>query len=598
MGLLGIISLAQIWFMPGYLLLYLVRGIHPIDKALLSIPISAVINFFLVYGLVLFDGYTQPVIITLFIVEVLALLLFKLKMVEKIEHSNHLVEKRILLEINLTNIVFGLLALICFTQFINQIGTVFTQGDAVMSWNHWAVSWFNGKIPFGLSWYPQLLPTLYSLTYQFIGDSRIELFAKIAISLYPLVALAIFARIATLWPRERNKILWSAIIFFLLVRRLWGSESNLNGYADFPLAFFCISILYVFALKSTEKEQCCPTSFTLQMLLIIVAVGAGLMKQSGVYLGILAPVIWFAYFRHKNRSQEHIKHFISVSLVIAATYSTWYLFQYWRISTGIEHSNLRNLADIIFLPWYESIVYGFMGFTNKLSWLWVALFVASLAHQKVRYTSIFVVTPFFLLWAAFVPYDYRNLAAVLPLLAISLSYGWVELIGISRKILPVQRFGQAFIQKIMIFVILAGLSIALTNPKYDDDLLQISNSAKKQIGDPEINNFLLAYFEINSAPSLLATPYVEITKIPKIADRYHPFSCRLTLTSTENLQNLDAFLPELNNPAIQQILLLPWCDAKVQNYFSSQPDKYTVIFRHKGAVFYKIRIDLNYSKNK
>ena len=590
MALLGIISLAQIWFIPGYLLLYPARGIHPLDKVLLAIPISAVVNFFLVYVLVLFDAYTQPAVITLFATEVLALLFFKLKIVVQADHTDQSVGTRIVFDANFTNIVFGLLALICFTQFINQIGTVFTQGDAVMSWNPWAISWFNGEIPHGLAWYPQLLPTLYSLTYQFIGDSRIELFAKIAISLYPLVALAIFARIAALLPTERIRILWSAIIFFLLVRRLWGSESNLNGYADFPLAFFCISILYVFVLKATEqRNQHSPLSFTLPAILIGVAVGAGLMKQSGIYLGMLVPVVWLVYFRNNGRWHEYVKHSLAIGLAIASGYATWYLYQYWRISTGIEASNLKLLASIVTLPWYESIAYGFKGITYKLSWLWVALFLASFAHRNVRYLSFLVVMPFLLLWAAFVPYDYRNLAAIFPLFAISLSYGWVELGSVSRKILPSRRIHPALIQKVVVLAILAGLAIALTNPKYNNELLKLSNKAKKQIGDPEINSRLLAYFESHPEPSLVATPYADMSKIPGIAERYRPLSCGFALKSFGHAPSLESVLSELNDQAIRQILLLPWCDAKVQDYFSDQPEKYSVIFRYNGAVFYEVR---------
>lgn len=589
MALLGIISLAQIWFIPGYLLLYPARGIHTLDKALLAIPISAVVNFFLVYVLVLLGAYTQPVVITLFAAEVLALLFFKLKMVTQANHTSPSGGPRIVFDANLTNIVFGLLTLICFTQFINQIGTVFTQGDAVLSWNPWAISWFNGEIPHGLAWYPQLLPTLYSLTYQYIGDSRIELFAKIAISLYPLVALTIFARMAALLPTERNKILWSAVIFFLLVRRLWGSESNLNGYADFPLAFFCISILYVFVLKATEQRNpSSPFSFALPALLIGVAVGAGLMKQSGVYLGMLVPVVWFAYFRNNDSWPKHIRRSFAIGITIASGYATWYLYQYWRISTGIEASNLKQLAGIVSLPWHESIIYGFKGITFKLSWLWVFLFMASLTHRNVRYLSVLVIFPFFLLWAAFVPYDYRNLAAIFPLFAISLSYGWVGLGSITRKIFPSRKIRPALIQKMFVFAILAGLAVALTSPKYNNELLQLSNTAKKQIGDPEINNRLLAYFESHPMPSLVATPYNVMSKIPGISERYKPLSCGFA--SFGQAPSLESVLSELNDSAIHQILLLPWCDAKIQDYFSGQPEKYPVIFRHNGAVFYEVRI--------
>jgi hypothetical protein len=53
--------------------------------------------------------------------------------------------------------------------------------------------------------------------------------------------------------------------------------------------------------------------------------------------------------------------------------------------------------------------------------------------------------------------------------------------------------------------------------------------------------------------------------------------------------SLESRLSELDDPKIRQILLLPWCDAKLRDYFESQPDRYQVVFRHNGAVFYEVR---------
>ena len=50
MALLGLIALAQIWFIPGYLFLCRTRDITLLDKILLAVPLSAVINFFLVFN--------------------------------------------------------------------------------------------------------------------------------------------------------------------------------------------------------------------------------------------------------------------------------------------------------------------------------------------------------------------------------------------------------------------------------------------------------------------------------------------------------------------------------------------------------------------
>lgn len=585
MALLGLLSLAQIWFVPGYLLLYRTRDISSLDKVLLAFPLSAVVNFFLVYVLVLLNAYTQQAVLIVLGIEVITLTFFAWVGLKESVGVQPISREQVGFKFDFTNVVFAVFVLAYASQFFNQLGSVFTQGDAVSSWNPWAVSWFNGVVPHGLAWYPQLLPTLYSLTYQFIADSRVELFAKIAVSFYPLVALGIFARMASLLPSERKKILWSAIIFFLLVRRLWGGESTINGYADFPLAFFCIAVMYVFALKATEPSRGVPpASFTLAAVMIGVAVGAGLMKQSGVFLGMYIPFIWLAYFRNRRNLSAHVKQSAAIGAAIALACATWYLYQYWRISTGAEQSNLKMLSSIIQMPWYESIAFGFKSITYKLSWLWVVLLLAALAHRDVRYLAIGLVAPFFLLWAAFVPYDYRNLAVIFPLLALTLAYGWGELARVSGRMFPART--SQFIRRGLIFAGIAAFAYALSNPKLNDELLKLSNSAKSQIGDPEINSRLLAYFEFHPEPALVATPYQEMSRIPNIAQRLAPFSCGADYG--KQLSTMESILSELTDPAIHYVLVQPWCDTKILDYFASQPDKYHAIFKRNAAVFYSI----------
>lgn len=585
MALLGLLSLAQIWFVPGYLLLYRTRDISRLDKVLLAFPLSAAVNFFLVYLLVLLGAYNQPSVIAIFLVESAMLAFFAWKSPKLSAPTKRATHIRLDAGIDFTHAVFALFVLLHASQFFNQLGSVFTQGDAVISWNPWGVSWFNGVIPHGLAWYPQLLPALYSLSYQFIANSQIELFAKTAVSFYPLVAFAMFARMASLIPGNQKIILWSGIIFFLLVRRLWGGESAINGYADFPLAFFCVSIMYVFLLKATEPNRgVSPASLTLPAVIVGVAIGAALMKHSGIFLGMLIPFAWLLYFRNGRDFSTHLKQSAAIGVAIALACATWYLYQYWRISTGAELSNLQQLSSIIRMSWYESIAYGFKSITYKLSWLWVVLFMASLLHRKVRWLALCVVVPFFLLWAAFVPYDYRNLAIIFPLLALSMTYGWAELARITSRVLPPHI--SRIVQRGVVLATGIALAVALTNPKLNDELLSLSNTAKSQIGDPEINSRLFAYFEFHPEPARVATSYQEMGKIPVLNKRYKQFSC--TYDYDKQSAQVTAILTELSDPTIHYLLLQHLCDSRVLDYFAGQPDKYREIFRHNGAVFYKI----------
>ena len=585
MALLGLLSLVQIWFLPGYLLLYRTRDIPALDKLLLAFPLSAVVNFFLVYVLVLLNVYTQQAVLLAFGIEVFALAFMAKTGFKELSEAQGTARNLIGFKLDFTNVVFAIFVLVYASQFFNQLGSVFTQGDAVSSWNFWAVSWFNGVVPHGLAWYPQLLPTLYSLTYQFIADSRIELFAKMAVSFYPLVALGMFARMALLLPSERKKILWSAIIFFLLVRRLWGGDSTINGYADFPLAFFCLAVMYVFALKFTEPNRSIsPGSFALAAVMVGIAIGAGLMKQSGMFLGMLIPFIWLVYFRNGRNLSAHVKQSAAMGIAIAVACATWYLYQYWRITTGIEQSNLKMLSSIVQMTWYESIAFGFKSITYKLSWLWEVLFLAALAHRKVRYLAIGVVAPFFLLWAAFVPYDYRNLAVIFPLLALTLAYGWGELARMAGNVLS-PSISHVIGRGLVLFGV-AIFAYALSNPKINDELLKLSNSAKNQIGDPEINSRLLAYFEFHPQPALVATPYQEMKHIPEIGQRFSQFSCGADYGKQSS--TMDEIMSELTKPSIRYVLVQPWCDIRALEYFAGQPDKYHALFTRNGAVFYSI----------
>ncbi len=591
MALLGLVSLAQIWFIPGYLLLYRTTTLTPIDKALLAVPLSATINFFLVYALVLAELYTQQAVIFIFAAEMIALLSLRWR---KPTESNQLQTGptiRIGFDLDLTNVAFALLVLICTGQVLNQFGTVFTQGDAVIGWNTLAIAWYNNIIPINISWYPQLLPTLYSLTYQFIADSRIELFAKIAISFYPLFTLAIFARMAWLLPTERKKILWSAIIFFLLIRRLWGTESTVNGYAELPLAFFSLSIVYIFALGASTRVS--KDLHTLALVLIGITIGTGLMKHSGVFLGMLVPLFWLIYFRNGREWREHIQQSLLIGVAIALGYAPWYLYQYWRIQSGIDVSNLGVLSNIVPLPWYESIVFGFKGITYKLSWFWVILCAASLLRREIRYMALGVVLPFFLLWAAFVPYDYRNLAVVFPLLAMTLAYGWAELARLSKKIFSIRIFKVLPVRRILVLLTITAFAFMLSDSKYNDELLRLSNIAKNQIGDPEINSRLLAYFEFHPAKARIATPYQEISKIPDLAERYAPFSCGFDYG--RQTMSMERILTEISELDIRHVLLFPRCDSRVLAYFGGQPEKFHAVFQVNGATFYELkdRLSLN-----
>lgn len=588
MALLGILSLIQVLFLPGYLLLNKVHSLPRTDKLLLSVPISAVANYFLVLALTMLGLFTQQVIVGIFALEMGVLLVLQFAPPQQSITRHVPAPMQSGFVPDFTNILFTLLFLIIATKSLNQFGTVFTWGDAVHSWNPWGISWFNGTVPVGIAWYPQLLPSLYAVTYQFLGDSRIEFFAKLVVSIHPPLVLAIFARMAILLPAKRKTILWSGMLLFMLVRRLWGVDDFLNGYADFPLILFCVSLAYLFVLLWRENSPEINTEHPSRLiyLLAAIAIGAGLTKQSGVYLGMWVPV-FYLYFTSDGQtySGRQLKRAILLGAWIVLGYAHWYLFQYWRISSGVDTSNLKYLSGIIAMPWYASIAYGFKILTYKLSWLWVVLTLAALLHRQVRYLALWVFLPYFLLWAAFVPYDFRNLGPVFPLFALILATGWGQLASLLMRI-PGWDNHRSLIQRGLIIAVLTVLAFVLSNAKFNPELLRLSDLAKRQIGEPEINLRLYQYFEDHPSSFLIATPYAEMGKLPGMGSRYAGFSCGHVLGSP--LLTVEPVYAELDNPEIHFVLLMNWCDTRVLDHFASHPDIYQKQFQSGEAVFYKI----------
>ena len=70
MFLIGISSLIQCWFLPGLLLSYKLKQISFIDKIILSLPLSIVVNYILVIFLLNINLFNQLILIFIFIFEI------------------------------------------------------------------------------------------------------------------------------------------------------------------------------------------------------------------------------------------------------------------------------------------------------------------------------------------------------------------------------------------------------------------------------------------------------------------------------------------------------------------------------------------------
>ena len=71
MIILGIFSLFQAWILPGFLFLLFFRNIKIIDNIVLSIPLSLVLNYLIIYILVVLKIYNQMLLFIIIATELI-----------------------------------------------------------------------------------------------------------------------------------------------------------------------------------------------------------------------------------------------------------------------------------------------------------------------------------------------------------------------------------------------------------------------------------------------------------------------------------------------------------------------------------------------
>lgn len=570
MGLLGILSLLQIGVIPGVLITAQIRSLSPQDRTLLILPLSCITNYFLVIILTIFGLYNQTTLIAILIVEVAALLFFAKR---NWLQGNYALDLSVLVDHERKQnpvIRWLVIALLFFFTILTfkQIGTVFTDGDVVVSWNKWAIDWFHGISPRNTYHYPQLIPALYSLNYQFMGSVEVELFAKLIPALFPLMLMLTFLRMASLYNQKSSLYLLVLILFWFAFSRMMGSQSAFNGYADLPLAYFVLVAIYIFNLARMAPDTAeTESNAVLLVLCAVVIAGGAITKHSALFLAAVMPLAWYFHFRHKTTLRQIVIAYL-VMLVVAGH---WFIYKQIQIYSGADSSNLQYLSEIVALPWYEKLWHGVVMVSSKISWMWIPIFIAGLLTPLGRAHAVWIFIPFFLLWAIFASYDYRNLILALPSLAFILASGMNELHGHFNKTRTRSRIYSSF-SRVVMLLLLSVLIYMLGTPKISNDLITLQKISKRATGVPEFNEQLYAFFLVNPEPSKIASTYYALSFLPGLKDRDLPASC-------SDLERL------ADNHTVRYLIVEAHCPEEVSDRLAS---KYKKRLEGRDLIFYEV----------
>lgn len=587
----GVVSVLQMVFLPGFIvLLALGSSRGALRTAVLSFALSLVINHGVAVVLVGLEIF-RPFTLRLLLLGECGLLLWFARRnlnqpvaalfaagpapeVEEPPGGRRRPFSRSMIEDALLLSAFVMLTAF-FCKWIADAGSVFSEWDAVVSWNRWAVEWADNRLPSATYAYPQLLPANWSLSYGLMGNAILQFFAKSIMPLFPLAILCI--------PLDlffRSKRIGYLLGVSLAGALLWGTLGKFNfaGYADLPVAFLAAASVYALVLAGDASDK---RGFRVHILLgALCSGGCALTKQAGLYIAAIYPLLVFLMPARGGACldrKEKARLLLVVIGLLAALVLPWYLYKLIQIMAGLDRSNTGFLMITIhkgrsLLGRFQHAV-DLLRATPGLLAFWGCILAAMTLSWRDcvwRWIALLVVLPFTLLWALFFSNDIRNIALAVPLAAMAAGIGveegmaWIRrragshegvVLGtdarrdIGRMLCEVgwrsglRAFGSL---RLGVFLVVLPASLVLWGSLFDEDeLFERQSHLQQSINSPGMNKALYAYAKAPGFDGKIATFYKIILHLPGLEH----------LFAYEDFTSVSPFLRTLQDETVGYLLL-------------------------------------------
>lgn len=520
MIVLGVLSVVQMIFLPGFLLLKALRIKLGIFQMLVfSFPLSLLINFFLVWVLTLLHLHIQSVWMVVIILEMIGLtwLIFL-----TLKYSLEICSAEILVRMNavtaglfqrnevvdggssfnrlirssLMVILSGAALLSVWWAgqiFFSNLGTVFSSWDAVLSYNSWAVAWAGGSIPEGIGIYPQLLSANWSLSYVLAGSTSVQFFAKAIQPLFFLVTLLLMLKMG--WSVKSWGVLFGLLIFRYMVKKFLG-EYIAEGYAD--IATMALSFLAFYSLYEAHQTSQRSMLRIYLFLSAASAAAAALTKQAGGFTLLVLPLlVVLVPFGQTSVSMKEkwslAAQLFGIGLILAGP---WYLYKAVEVWMGLDETNVVYLTSELHdqVPPLMRILPA-LGDLGKYGLVvGLAAMGALILPRFMRWATLLMGLGYLIVWAVFFSYDIRNISTALPFLALGAGLAVEKIVKIGVHWLDRLRLTRVALGILLALILLSGIGASLAWVS-DAELIERQSNLQKQIFAPQFNAGLYEYLE-------------------------------------------------------------------------------------------------------
>ena len=601
---LGILSLLQVILVPGLILIkaFNIRGFW--ENFLAAIGLSQLFNYLFVIMATLLHIYTQTTSLVLFGVEVVLLfVLYYPKLNWKIEKYFSLERvdtffKNFTSGIPTTSewarkfitflyyfIFFIAVGLIIknFFLYVANPTQIFTEWDAVVSWNKWATEWFQGSFPTNTWHYPQLLTTNSSIPYQFTGTKTVTYFSKYFANIIEFFIIFI---VFILGIKKKDIGYFLGVIITSWLMFAFGSRGN--GYADSPVAFWALLSISCLILSENNKDQ-----NKLILLGAFFVSAAALTKQAGLWLIPIYPIL--IVLQKGNKANKNTALILQTIVIMALLVAPWYIYKEIQIQTGLESSEIAHVTGLVLIKNDFFLIFSsahnlFMEviknpyFSKQFTFiLLILLMFFSFKDKLWRNISSLITIPFWIGWIFLFSYEKRNLVLIIPLLSVTIGIGLRNLIHFDwnkiglffRQKTPLLiivfikkmfKWAIRFVTNIRVWYFLIILPVFFFLPYQVPDSRLLKNSLIKQrsIGDIPVNELIYDYKANYGLDGKILTSYAYLGYLPEL-EPYFVYIASI---------DYQEFLQNFNDPNVGYALLNDhWWSGDIHDYLFSLIDE-------------------------
>jgi hypothetical protein len=420
------------------------------------------------------------------------------------------------------NVYVWLIAIILLLPLAQHIGTGFTMGDAVVSWNRWAIELFEGTYEPMNAGYPILYPGIWNLFYKAQGTSDIWWTSHLIMFVTPYLLTVILLK---LYFHQKD----SAFLFVLLaLLPILNIQFSISGYMDIPVMILgLINLILIYQADKNLNSRFYSNHIYVALIFGGLAFGT---KQAGISF-LLFTLIYILY----NRSRIdfgykfYLSLFLSLGIYISFLFIYYLDFDYSVIGNFSELHRIAKLGDTF------NIITNLIT-NSKYKYVFVFLFLISFSFflsvlyfiYKYKSLNFFQTLCLFftilgsVFWVMFLSYDLRNLiwvyafGVIMASAILSMLFQKIPITSIQNRInINCPKFRvKTFNLLVISFLVLISSSFTIDNIKVFE--LQYKNASS--IGGLELVNKINELTESSQPCTSLYVLYGAMQYNPAIKD--------------------------------------------------------------------------------